>query len=439
MSIEVRLLGPVELRGEDGPVDPGPAKRRATLAVLALEVNRPVTLNRLTDLLWGDEPPASAVANIRNHVAALRRTLGDRIVSRQGSYQMNLAAHELDVTEFHRLAELGRAALAGGDASRAEPALDAALRLWRGAAGHGLPRGAGLDVLLAGLEADRLRVLEDLTEARLDLGYAGELVPVLRDHLGAHPLRERAWAQLMLALYRAGDLAAALSAYRQAQATLQAQLGVDPGSELVDLHVAMLERAPRLDPWARQLLRRNRPAIGEVPRELPPDPVFLTGHAGEIAAVLAAARPAAGERTPAAVVVHGPPGSGKSALVTRAGHRLADTFPDGQIFAVAGAGVTAADLLGRALRALGVPPGEVPEQADERIGRYRSLLAARRVLIVVDGATSDDQVRPLIPAASGSALLVTSREPMLVGEGVPHVALPAPDRITQGRCSGRTQ
>ncbi|MEU4689575.1 BTAD domain-containing putative transcriptional regulator [Actinoplanes sp. NPDC023714] len=465
MSIMVRLLGPVELRGEDGPADPGPAKRRATLAALALEAGRPVTLNRLTDLLWAGEPPASAVANIRNHVAALRRALGDRLVSRQGSYQLVLARHELDVAEFQQLAESGRAALAAGEATRAEPELAASLRLWRGPAGHGLPRGTGLDVLLAGLEADRLRVFEDLTDARLDLGYAGELVPPLRDHLAAHPLRERAWAQLMLALYRAGDLAAALSAYRQAQAGLRAQLGVDPGRELAELHVAMLERAPRLDPWVRQSVRRGLVSAVEVPRELPPDPAVLEGRDAEIEAVVEAiargsrgeraggeraraegeraggeraraegeraggerAR-AEGERAVAAVVVHGPAGSGKTALVTRAGHRLAGRFPDGQIFAVAGPDATAAELVARVLRALGVPAGEVPERADERIGRYRSLLAARRVLVVVDGAADAGQVRPLIPASASSALLVTGRWPLLEEDGLPHVAVPARDR-----------
>ncbi|WIM97630.1 AfsR/SARP family transcriptional regulator [Actinoplanes oblitus] len=436
MSIEVRLLGPVELRGESGPARPGPAKQRAVLAVLALDANRPVPLNRFTELLWAGRPPASAVANIRNHIAALRRTVGGRIVSQHGAYQLNLAPHELDVTEFHRLAERGRAALAAGDPARAEPDLAAALRRWRGPAGQGLPRGAALDVLLAGLETARLRVVEDLAEARLRLGYTGELVPGLRDHLTAHPLRERAWSQLMLALYRAGDLGAALTAYRQAQAILHAQLGVDPGGELAGLHVAMLERAAWLEAPARRPAPGPRPAGVEVPRELPPDPVFLTGHTAELAAVLAAARPGPEELAPAAVVVHGPSGAGKTALVTRAGHRLADAFPDGQVFAVAGPEIAAADLLARVLRALGVPATEVPAPPDERLGRYRSLLATRRVLIVVDGAADAGQIRPLIPAAPGSALLVTSRRPLPMPENPPHVALPAPAPLT-GRVGPR--
>lgn len=410
MSVEVRLLGPLELRVGGAAVYPGPAKRRAVLAVLALDANRPVPLSRLTALLWSGPPPRSAVANIRNHIAALRRTFGTRIVSRPGSYELKLDSQELDVAEFHRLAGSGRTALAHGDPTRAEPELAAALHLWRGPAGHELPRTGGLELVMAGLETDRLRVVENLAEARLDLGHAADLVPMLRDHLTAHPLRERAWAQLMLAWYRAGDLGAALSAYRQAQATLRSQLGVDTGAELTELHVAMLERARWLDHKAN--------AHAEVPRELPPDPAFPTVRPGELAEVLAVAH-----RMPAAVVVHGPPGSGKSTLVTRAGHRLASAFPDGQIF-IRPARLSATDLMARVLRALGVAPGDVPEHADERLGRYRSLLAARRVLVVVDGAAESEQVSPLIPARHGSALLVTSVAPLRMPEGVTQVALP---------------
>ncbi|MET3424884.1 DNA-binding SARP family transcriptional activator [Actinoplanes tereljensis] len=413
----------MELQGDDGPVQPGPAKRRAILAALALEVNRPVTLDRLVGLLWAGQAPASAVANIRNHVAALRGTLGDRIVSRPSAYQLNLEPHELDVAQFRRLAAQGRDALARGEPAGAEPDLAAALRLWRGPAGLGLSGGAELDVLIAGLETDRLRVVEDLADVRLTLGYTDELVPALRDHLTAHPLRERAWAQLMLAHYRSSDLGAALAAYRQAQAALQSQLGVEPGSALTGLHVAMLDRAPQLDLLVRPPAGRSQAGGLEVPRELPPDPALFTGRAGELAAVLAAARPAPGRRAPAVVVVHGPPGSGKTALVTRAGHRLAHAFPDGQVFTEAGPDVSAADLMARVLRAFGVPAAEVPEHVDERIGRYRSLLAARRVLIVVHGAACAGQVRPLVPGSAGSALLVTSRCPLPMPEGVPHVEL----------------
>ncbi|WP_433363111.1 AfsR/SARP family transcriptional regulator [Actinoplanes sp. CA-142083] len=247
MSISVRILGPVELWADGAEVSLGPAKRRALLAALAIERNRPVPLGRLTTLLWSDAAPASAVANIRNHVVMLRRVLRSRIVSRNSAYQLVLNADELDLTEFETLAESGRRSVRAGDPARAEPDLAASLRLWRGPAGDGVTRGTELEQRLQGLDQHRLQVVEDLAEVRLVLGHAGDLVPLLREHLAGHPLRERAWAQLMLALYRAGDLGAALAAYREAHELLRRQLGVDPGAELIALHQAMLERSPRLD------------------------------------------------------------------------------------------------------------------------------------------------------------------------------------------------
>ncbi|BBH66148.1 hypothetical protein ACTI_28330 [Actinoplanes sp. OR16] len=247
MSIYVRLLGPVELRVEGGVVNLGPAKRRALLAALAMEANRPIRLTRLTSLLWTDPPPSSAVPNIRNHIMVLRRLLAGRIDARYRAYQLLLAAEELDVNEFLRRANDGRRALRAGDPARAESELAAALRLWRGPVGEDLTAGVELEARLHGLEEHRLQVVEDLVDARLELDHTGDLVPLLREHLAAHALRERAWAQLMLALYRAGDPSGALATYRQAHDLLGARLGVAPGPELADLHRAMLRRAPWLD------------------------------------------------------------------------------------------------------------------------------------------------------------------------------------------------
>ena len=427
MSIEIRLLGPVEFTGDRGPVHPGPTKRRAVLAALALEANHPVPLSRLSVMLWTGPPPASGVANIRNHIGMLRRTLRHRLVSRPSAYQLNLVSAELDVSEFQRLAEAGRLALATGMPARAETDLMAALRRWRGPAGDGIRRGTALDRRFEALDEHRLRVLEDLVDARLGLGRYGEVISGLREHVTAHPLRERAWAQLMLALYRTGDTGAALSAFRQAHTVLREQLGMDPGAELIALQRDMLDRAPHLDPPVTdRSVPRSASLAGnaEVPRELPPEPLAAFGQSDELAAVLAGARPSPGGRTPAAVVVHGPPGSGKSTLLIRAGHRLAEAFPDGQIF-MTGADMRpdAAQLVGRVLRALGVAAADVPAVLGERIGRYRSLLASRRVLIILDDVADAEQVRPLISAHPGSALLVTSREALLELDGVPHVEL----------------
>ncbi|MEV4755356.1 AfsR/SARP family transcriptional regulator [Micromonospora sp. NPDC049559] len=439
MRIEIRLLGAVEVRVDGRPAVLGPAKRQAVLAGLALEHERQVSLERLASMVWAGQPPRSMVANLRTHAAALRQVLGDRVVAGPGAYRLRIGAGELDADEFTALAGAGRAALAKDDPSSAASSLTAALALWRGAvAGERLRCGPVLEAHLAALQEQRRQVFEDLAEARLALGEHANLVRPLRQYLADHPLRERAWAQLMLALYRGGDVAGALDAYRSARTVLDEQLGLEPGTELAALHRAVLDRVPPPAPH-RAVAETSRPAsappAGEVattaagppvvPRELPADRARLVGRGAELDQLLTAGRAAAG--VPAVVAISGPAGSGRSALVVRAAHLLAADFPDGQIFIDLGghgstpAAVTADRLVARALRALGPPPGGLPPQLDELTGWYRSRLAGRRVLVVVDDVWHADQVRPLIPAEAGSALLLTSWRRLGALDGVRRV------------------
>ncbi len=432
MQLDIRLLGAVELRVGGRRVAPGPGKRRAVIAGLALAANRSVSLDRLAAMVWADAPPPSATANLRSHAATLRRLVGDRLVTRPNAYELRMQPGELDVTEFHRLAENGRAALVRGHALDAVPALDAALALWRGSAGEGLPTGTTLDNRWASLDEQRLQVFELLTDARLAVGRHAELLPGLREHLAAYPLRERAWGQLMLALYRCGEVPAALAAYRDARARLDQHLGIEPGEELAALHRAILERAPDVS------YTRPRPVIvvpepsttgpapaaeagRTVPRELPPDLVTFVGRTREVEEVGTGAT----GRVPAVVVVTGPPGSGKTGLAVRAAHAVAGEFPDGQIFVDVAyrASVTPTELLARVLRALGVARADIPDSADERTGRLRSLSAGRRMLLVLDGVTSAAQVRPLLPASPGPALIAVARRSLSNLDGVRRVAL----------------
>lgn len=430
MQLDIRLLGPVELRVGGRRVAPGPGKRRAVLAGLALAANRSVSLDRLAAMVWSDVPPPSATANLRSHAAALRRMVGDRLVTRPNAYELRMQPDELDVTEFHRLAENGRTALVRGYALDAVPALDAALALWRGAAGEGLPTGTTLDNRWASLEEQRLQVFEVLTDARLAVGRHAELLPGLREHLAAYPLRERAWGQLMLALYRCGEVPAALAAYRDARARLDQHLGIEPGEELAALHRAILERAPDVS-YTRPPPVIAAPSTADpapaaetgrtVPRELPPDLVTFVGRTREAGEVSTGAT----GRAPAVVVVTGPPGSGKTGLAVHAAHAVAGEFTDGQIFVDVAyrASVTPAELLARVLRALGVAPGDMPDSADERAGRLRSLTAGRRLLLVLDGVTGAAQVRPLLPASPGPALIAVARRALGNLDGVRRVAL----------------
>ncbi|XBT81658.1 BTAD domain-containing putative transcriptional regulator [Micromonospora sp. HUAS YX12] len=236
--------------------------------------------------------------------------------------------------------------------------------------------------------------------------------------------------QLMLALYRCGEVPAALAAYRDARARLDQHLGIEPGEELAALHRAILERAPdvsytRPPPVTAASPTADPASAAEaglaVPRELPPDLVTFAGRTREAGEVSAGAT----GRAPAVVVVTGPPGSGKTGLAVRAAHAVAGEFPDGQIFVDVAyrASVTPAELLARVLRALGVVPADMPDSADERAGRLRSLTAGRRLLLVLDGVTSAAQVRPLLPASPGPALIAVARRSLGNLDGVRRVAL----------------
>jgi DNA-binding SARP family transcriptional activator len=288
-SFQLRLLGNVELYDEGHPVTVGPAKRRAVLAALALEPNQAVSLDQLAAAAWAGSPPRSAVANLRTHAASLRRVLGGRLQAVPGGYRLRVEDSEVDVHEFLRLAHDGRAALGAGAARAAVLPLSTALGLWQGTtAGRGLPGGTFLDARFASLDQQRLEAVEDLIEARLALSEHGAVLPVLRQHLARQPLRERAWGQLMLAQYRAGDAAAALAAYHDARNALRDQLGVDPGPELTTLQHAILKRDPALSPPAPEFAYAVIAARDGAPAgNSHPDAADLVRRAEELAAQLA--------------------------------------------------------------------------------------------------------------------------------------------------------
>ncbi|MFC0032532.1 BTAD domain-containing putative transcriptional regulator [Micromonospora chaiyaphumensis] len=434
MEIRIRLLGTMELWVNGQQLTPGAAKRRTVLAGLALEANRPVSLPGLAGMVWSD-PPSSAVANLRSHAAALRQAVGDRLLARPQAYELRLGSGELDVTDFQRLAEEGRSRLSARDPAGAIDALTGAMAHWRGTAGDGLSRGTLLDNQWATLEEQRLQVFEDLVDAQLAVGAHGDVLPQLRRMLSAHPLRERSWGQLIVALYRRGDVPAALVAYRNARAALRDQLGIEPGEELQRLHRAVLDRSPELSqeaPPARVAVREDvkqrdgRP----VPRELPAALGAFVGRTREHAEVLAALS----GRVSAAVVVSGAAGSGKTALAVRAAHAVAAHFPDGQVYVDLHyqPSFTGDEVLARVLRALGVDGAAISERACERAGRVRSLLAERRILIVADGVTNAAQVRALVPAGPGSALVVVTQRHLRSLDGVHRVDLD-PMPVEDGR------
>ncbi|WP_284749147.1 BTAD domain-containing putative transcriptional regulator [Amycolatopsis sp. RTGN1] len=397
--MEFLLLGPVEVRSGTVHLRLSSQRQRALLAALLLTPNVVVPPARLVDLIWGEAAPPSAMANLRTHVAQLRRQLAEleagvrRIHARAGGYLIEARPDEIDLERFERLAAAGRRALLAGDGKVAAETLGKALALWRGRPLANLPATAATDGEAHRLTEARLGVVEHHCRARLDLGACSEVAGELHRLVVDHPLRERLWALLMLALAGAGQQAAALGAYDTIRSRLAAELGAEPGADL---------RAAQL-----AVLRQAGPVTSSVsPAQLPRAAAGFHGRRAELLA-LDRLLPA-GDGSRLAVVV-GTAGVGKSDLAVQWAHRVRDRFPDGQLYADLHRSARPSLVLGRFLRALGVPAREIPDDLDEAAALFRSVLAAKAVLCVLDDALDAEHVRPLLPAAPRCMVVATSR------------------------------
>jgi DNA-binding SARP family transcriptional activator len=379
-----------------------------------------VSVEVLTNRVWDDEPPASVRNVLSGHVARLKAALaGDPGVSlsrRAGGYLLAAGQEQVDLSRFRALA--GRAAAAGDE--QAATLLRDALGLWRGPALAGL-RSRWLDGMRDALERERAGAVLALTDVRLRLGEHHALVAGLARQAGAAPADERLAGQLMLALYRCGQQAEALRWFERTRSHLAEELGADPGPQLRALHLQILRADPVLAlPAGGSGGGSGSRVAGPVPRQLPADVAAFTGRAAELAALDLLLPPASdgpGPRPAVAALisaVSGTAGVGKTALAVHWAHQVADRFSDGQLYVNLrgydpGQPVTAADALAGFLRALGVPGHDIPAGEDERAARYRSLLADARMLILLDNAVDERQVRPLLLASRASLVLVTSR------------------------------
>jgi DNA-binding SARP family transcriptional activator len=422
------LLGPLLV--DDGAGDlvtlSGP-RLRVLLAALLLQANVPVSAEALAEAVWDGEPPPGAAETLRSYVRRLRRVLGPeagaRIVARSPGYLVRVEPAELDVVEFEASCTDASAALRKRAWAEASAAAARALLLWRGA--------PLLDVASQMLHAEfvprlgqmRVQALEDRAEADLWLGHDDRLVPRLRDLTAQYPMRERFHVQLMLALARTGRRAEALDAYRQARRVLAEELGIDPGAELRQLQERILAGDASLitAPTAPEAAH-PAPAAASIPRQLPAAVRSFVGRQAESGMLhdLAGQGGEGGEAAGSGGVVvisaiNGMAGVGKTALAVHAAHRRAGEFPDGQLF-IDMHGYTqghepraAGEALEWFLRALGVPPQQVPPGTEERAALFRQRLAGTRTLIVLDNAASEAHVRPLLPGSAGCLVLVTSR------------------------------
>ena len=431
-GLEVRVLGPFEVYREGVPIAVEAPRERAVLAVLSLQAGRVVAADRLIELVWGDAPPERARATLHTLMWRLRRRLaeagaGGVLVTRPPGYVLQVEPVRVDVMRFEDLLRRGRAALAAGESQTAAGSFGEAVGLWRGQ-----PLVDVAAVGLRRLEGPRLgelylQVVEGWVEAQLLLGRHADMIGELRSLVTAHPLREGLSRQLMLALYQSGRQAEALEVYRGLRAVLAEELGVEPGQAVQRLHHAVLRADPTLNPPSRQ---PTRPPIADdpagtaistavrVPAQLPADVAAFTGRAGPLAQLDALLHHEEDTGRSTAVVlsaIAGTAGVGKTALAVHWAHRVRHQFSDGQLYVnlhghAATPPMRPVDALSRFLRALGVPPEQVPVNVDEAADLYRTLLADKRMLVVLDNARDPDQVRPLLPGSPGCLVLVTSRD-----------------------------
>ncbi|MFJ7213423.1 AfsR/SARP family transcriptional regulator [Amycolatopsis sp. NPDC098790] len=425
-GMEFRLLGPVEVADGTGPLALGGTKIRTLLAALLLEPGRVLATDRLVDIIWDDEPPPTARALIQTYVSTLRRALGDAgpdiVRTVAPGYLARFEATSLDRHHFEGFTADGRSAAEGGRYREASNAFRAADALWRGPALGGV-RSRVLAGEAARLDEQRLAVIEARITADLALGRTDELIGELTVLVGQHPTRASLRGQLMLALHRADRTADALAVFRQGREVFIDELGIEPGAELTRLHEAILRADPALlgpspEPPARPVVpepaspspARAEPRVA-VPKQLPPDAADFTGR-DELVAELTGVLTGGGSG-PAIAALLGPGGVGKSALAVHVAHRVSAAYPDGQLHVdlrgTTGTPASPTEVLGRFLRALQPHRTAIPDDPDERMDAYRTALAGHRVLIVLDDAANEQQVRPLLPGAGTCSVLLTSR------------------------------
>lgn len=418
--MEFRLLGPLQVVAAERPVAMGGARHERILAALLLAAERPVSLTRLAEIAY-DDPMDVSRRTVQNRISALRALLaraddegaGEELIVRQGDgYLLRTARERVDTFVFEDLVARARALAAADDRVGAARLLRRALALWRGPALDGLDCEP-LHREVAGLDDARLAAWEDCLGLELATAVdAGPFVAELRTLVARHPLRQRLTGLLMTALHRDGCQADALAAYRELATRLADEHGLDPAPELQELHRAILrDEVPRPPAELGPLVGRTAPA------QLPAAVRGFTGRVTHLDALDAIAAAANGQPTAVVVTaVSGTAGVGKTALAVHWAHRVRHRFPDGQLyvnlrgFDPTNTVMTPADAILRFLHALEVPPHRIPADPDAQAALYRTLVADRKMLVVLDNARDVDQVRPLLSSAAGCLVLVTSRD-----------------------------
>ncbi|WP_143264030.1 AfsR/SARP family transcriptional regulator, partial [Amycolatopsis kentuckyensis] len=473
-GVRFGVLGPVTAWRGTAPVEVGPGKCLRVLGVLLLHANQPVDREQIIEGAWGGKPPKSAVNLVQKYVGEVRRSLeldGATLQTVGTGYLLRVAPDRLDSAQFADGLVRARETKRSGDPAVARRHLAEAMTLWRGPAFDGIDTPAAATER-ARLEEYRLGALEDLAELDLLRGEHAPAIPELTRLTDEHPYRERARELLMTALYRSGRQGEALAVFRDVQGLLAEELGVDPGPGLQRVHAQILRADPALDlataagkqrPTAplpadvpgraappgellepaerRVVVPPRRPsspaqpspddpaaaAPGPALRSLPYDLPDFTGRADEVAGCLEFV--ARRRNATAIVAVTGMAGVGKSALAVHLAHRCTEWFPDGQVFLDLHGHTpdreptTSHVALHDLLRRTGVPDEALPRDTGQSSALWRSWLAGRRVLIVLDNVLNARQLGPLLPGSPGHLVLVTSRWRLPELDGADHLSL----------------
>jgi DNA-binding SARP family transcriptional activator/Tfp pilus assembly protein PilF/DNA-binding XRE family transcriptional regulator len=423
----LQVLGPLAAWRDGAAVPLGGPAQRAVLGLLALSPGCLVHRSAIIDVLWPDSPPANAANRVQAHVSRLRHVLasghldeGEVLCSADASYRLQAGPGQLDLLKFGQLTAHARAAHPKGDYEVACSLYQQALGLLRGdpLADVDLLRG---HPAVAGLARQRAETVVEYARVASGAGGHDRVLPLLRDLAGREPLNEQAHAQLMIALAGCGQQAEALAVYHDLRRQLDDELGMPPGPDLAEAHQLVLRQdipAPAALATVAPGAAAQRTATRlEVPQQLPAAPPFFTGRAGELAA-LAQMLDQAGGTTPQTAVISaigGTAGAGKTALAIYWAHQMAQRYPGGQLYAdlrgfdPGGMPATSAEAIRGFLDALGVAASRIPPGLDAQASLYRSLAAGRQMLIVLDNARDEQQVRPLLPGTPDCLVVVTSR------------------------------
>jgi DNA-binding SARP family transcriptional activator/tetratricopeptide (TPR) repeat protein len=431
--MEFRLFGAVELRTAGRLLDAGTPRQQTVLAVLAVDAGRPVAIETLIDRVWDNEPPVEARNVLYSHVSRIRRLVGRaavlneeppvRLERERAGYVLAVDPNMVDLHRFSQLVEKARN-LQYTVAEQASTLIEA-LDLWRGQPLAALS-GQWVAQVRNRWHQHRLDAVVQWAQAELRLGHPAVVITTLHGFITEYPFVEPLEGLLMRALHAAGRDAEAIDRYITVQQRLGAELGADPGAELRSLHQAILRG--ELPPPAQESTvahgmpsaspAQQSPNVGSMarPAQVPAVSAAFVGRANQIRAMTAVIAGELRPGAPRAVAIDGPPGVGKTTLALRLAHDVVEHYPDGQLYvdlrgySLENQPRSADDVLEEFLAGLGVQTGAIPTGLERRAALYRSILAGRRVLIVLDNAIDSRQVQPLIPGDAGCGILITSRK-----------------------------